>query len=114
MLHKIYYILDENKQPVECDAATMQAFLEKEENQRVALDEIPGGVIVSTVFLGINHNWSSVRSIPILFETMLFDTGDEWEGETQWRYCTYEEAVAGHKETVERLIKENQIPVFPK
>jgi hypothetical protein len=56
----------------------------------VGKDDI-GGILVSTVFLGINHQWGD--GPPLLFETMVF--GGEFDQE-QERYSTYEEAEAGH------------------
>lgn len=51
---------------------------------------------ISTVFLGIDYSFGF--GDPLLFETMIFGPdGDEY----QERYCTYEEAEAGHKEAVE-------------
>jgi hypothetical protein len=61
---------------------------------------------VSTVFLGLDHNWGGgapllfetmVFGAPLLFETMVF--GGEYDQE-QWRYSTWEEAEEGHKRVV--------------
>jgi hypothetical protein len=52
---------------------------------------------VSTVFLGLDHNFGD-RSQPVLFETMVF--GGAHAGE-QERYCTWDEAEYGHKRYVE-------------
>lgn len=60
--------------------------------RRVAYDEV-GDVNVSTVFLGIDHNFDR-SGPPLLFETMIF--GLPGEGEFQWRYPTWEQAEAGH------------------
>lgn len=50
------------------------------------------GITVSTVFLGLDHNFLGDR--PVLFETMIFSqTGNH----TQQRYCTWEEAERGHQ-----------------
>lgn len=59
----------------------------------------PHTILVSTVFLGMDHNHFS--SPPLLFETMIF--GGPWD-EEQWRYPTWEEAEAGHQRAIE-LIK---------
>lgn len=53
------------------------------------------GVAVSTVFLGINHNWEA--GPPILFETMVFGGALD---DTIWRYSTRKEALAGHDAVV--------------
>ncbi len=54
-----------------------------------------GDVEVSTVFLGLNHNYGD--GAPLLFETMIF--GGMHDREMK-RYATWEEAEAGHKEMV--------------
>jgi hypothetical protein len=67
------------------------------EARRVARTELPGGAgYISTIFLGLDHSFGDGR--PVLFETMSF-VGDEQE---DWfsRYCTWDEALAGHKRTV--------------
>ncbi len=46
-----------------------EAWFEKESNL-VARTNMPDGVIVSTIFLGINHGFDSL--IPKWFETMVF------------------------------------------
>ena len=70
-------------------------WLEKADRQ-VAFS-IVGPVRISTVFLGLNHNFFRLEP-PILFETLAF--GGPFDG-YQNRYSTWEEAEAGHKEMVE-------------
>jgi hypothetical protein len=67
--------------------------------RHVADDEIAPGVRVSTVFLGIDHNFGD-RGPPILFETMVFD---DYEDGRQIRYATWGEALAGHQAVVAEL-----------
>lgn len=50
---------------------------------------------VSTVWLGMNHNWRG--SPPLIFETMVF--GGSLDGH-QWRYATEQEAREGHDTVV--------------
>lgn len=91
------YILDGHV-PVACsDAMEWGKFMGGKDNRRVAFTEI-GDVRVSTVFLGIDHAWGG--GPPVLFETMVFGgpLGDE-----QDRYCTWEDAEAGHAAMVERV-----------
>lgn len=64
----------------------------------VSKTELPGGVQVSTVFLGIDS--AIFNEKPILFETMIF--GGEHDG-FQERYSTWEEADAGHKKAIELI-----------
>ncbi len=72
------------------------------ETKIIGRDEI-GNFMVSTVFLGLDHNYAP-NGPPILFETMIFEEG---EGEEHERYCTYQEAVDGHKTIVNRLLEEH-------
>ena len=63
--------------------------------RRVALED-RGDVVVSTVWLGVNH---ALGDGPIhIFETMVL--GGEYDRE-MWRYNTEAEAEAGHAEVVE-------------
>ena len=59
-------------------------------DRRVARDE-RDGVVVSTVFLGLNHAFGPRR--PLLFETMIFGGPHDQD---QARYSTWAEATAGH------------------
>lgn len=68
---------------------------------RIGFDTI-GTVLVSTVFLGMDHNWRG--GPPLLFETMTF--ADEF-GEIQLRCSTYDQAEDQHK-TVCRLVRASQ------
>lgn len=58
-------------------------------------------VEVSTVFLGIDHNWGS--GPPVLWETMIF--GGRHAG-YQRRYTSVAEAQKGHEEAVELVKRE--------
>ena len=49
--------------------------------------------VVSTVFLGLDHSFGG--GPPLLFETMIFDGGEE---EHCVRYSTWQQAEEGHKE----------------
>ena len=58
------------------------------------------GCRISTVFLGIDHNFGD-DSPPLLFETMVF--GGKFDQE-QDRYATYDEALAGHEAMKRRVL----------
>jgi hypothetical protein len=60
-------------------------------------------VRVSTVFLGLDHNFGG--GPPLLFETMVF--GGEYDQQCD-RYSTWDEAEAGHRAVVEALTVGNQ------
>lgn len=61
-----------------------------------------GDVLVSTVFLGLDHSFG--KGVPILWETLVF--GGKLDGEMD-RYTTREAAEKGHARMVSR-VKEEQ------
>lgn len=67
------------------------------EYKRVAYDELPGDVKVSTVWLGLDHGFAGK---PLIFETMVFGGP---LAEEQERYSTLTEAMAGHAAMLERV-----------
>ncbi len=100
-----FYILDGEQRPVKVEGP--DAVLEwgrwfevADEERRVALDEV-GGACISTVFLGLDHNWSD-DGPPILYETMIFAHGTDLDQET-CRYATRSEALSGHEAACQRV-----------
>ncbi len=92
------YIL-EGKRPVPCDdLITWAKWLETAGSKRRVGDTTVNGHRVSTVFLGLDHRFGC-EGLPILFETLVFpdDTLTEVDGK---RYCSWEDAEAGHAEFV--------------
>lgn len=83
-------------------------WFEANDKNRVVGIDILNNVRVSTVFLGIDHNFSpraTGNSEPILFETMIFGGKHD---QYQRRYSTWAEAEIGHKKALE-MIKPNFI-----
>ena len=78
----------------EPDLLTWGLWFEEHANRIVAQEWVEN-VKISTVFLGLDHNWWPDRPMKI-FETMIFGGDLHLE---QWRYSTEEEALAGHAET---------------
>lgn len=70
------------------------------EYRRIGLDEVSPGITVSTVWLGIDHNWKDDGSWPIIFETAVITRG---EFEITARYVTLGDALVGHGMTVAGL-----------
>jgi hypothetical protein len=96
-----YFILNEDHSVASTD--DVKEWAESfEKSQRVARTEVSPEVSVSTVFLGINHNYYG--GPPLLFETMVF--GGEHDQDI-WRYASWEEAEAGHEEAVTLVKKGN-------
>jgi hypothetical protein len=104
----ILYRLGPNKEIIrETDILTWGRWFETADRQ-VAFDEIPGIVQLSTVFLGVDHAFSSKPHPPVLFETMVFFAPDtclvaEAGQSVEQRYCTWEEAEAGHNDMLKVL-----------
>lgn len=90
----MHYILKDGIPVQEPDLLTWAIWYEDFDGRRVANIEI-GDVRISTVFLGLDHQWGG--GPPLLFETMIF--GGEHD-DYQERYSTLEEAMAGHARAV--------------
>lgn len=63
-----------------------------------------GEVMVSTIWLGIDHSFRwPPGGPPIIYETMTFcEDAEKYDGE-QWRYATREGALASHREITDQL-----------
>lgn len=96
MRHPHYYILNDKREPVPvADVVAFGKWFETA-NRQVADSQI-GSRRVSTIFLGIDHNFSSVGD-PIIWETMSFPD------EQQWRCSgTWEDAEAMHRRAVAEI-----------
>jgi hypothetical protein len=81
-----------------------------ESTDRHVRQTIQGDVTVSTVFLGLDHSFSG-HGPPVLFETMAF--GVEGLEHDQERYCTWDEAEAGHERWVNTIFKATPILELP-
>lgn len=82
----------------ETDTPRWARMIEDSESRRVAKTTV-GDADVSTVFLGIDYNWTG-KGPPLVFETMIF--GGNYDQET-WRWSTWNEAEAGHTRIVAAL-----------
>ena len=99
----MYYILDENHEVK--PTMNVKEFAESFENFKrrvVKNDYLENDVRVSTVFLGLDYDftWRSITVInpkPLVFETLIF--GGENDG-YQKRYSTWDEAIKGHEAAV--------------
>lgn len=91
--YQIYWIL-EGTTPVLCSDHVKWCSWFATANRKVAEDVVEGH-LVSTIFLGINHDFLSSK--PILFETMVFDGEETMQEEYHLRYSNWDDAVAGHR-----------------
>lgn len=96
------YVLDEKGNPKpEPDLMKWAKFFEDRKKRVVQQDVIQRDgqeILVSTVFLGLDHNFIS-GGPPILYETMIFGL-PSMEG-YQERYVTKEAALIGHAKALE-------------
>lgn len=88
------YIL-EGKIPKKIDDLHEWAKSFESQNRTVAKTNI-GEILISTVFLGLDHQYG--EGDPLLFETMVFGIDDD---EYQERYSTWEQAEEGHNKAIE-------------
>jgi len=99
------YILDDKGQPVICDDLMTWGRFMASSDRRVAQDMDEGDtttgvhVRVSTVFLGLDHNYDG-EGPPVLWETMVFGGVMDQE---QVRYTSLADALAGHQEMCARV-----------
>ena len=98
---KGWYTIDENgkHQPATIDEYSAWDVGGK---RQIARDELADGVTVSTVFLGLDHQFGN--GPPLLYETMIFGgPHDQWQD----RYTSRKDAERGHRAAV-RMAREGQ------
>jgi hypothetical protein len=94
-----YYILGADNQIIAVDAMTWAKWFENMPNRTVGYTQITSEILVSTVFLGLDHRFSGRRPA-ILFETVVF--GGPRDGD-MWRYSSWDDAEAGHAAAVRNV-----------
>lgn len=101
----MYYILNDEKKPIQVDVLTWGKWFEDFENNRRVMQTEFNGYEISTVFLGLNHQFGN--GPPLIFETMIFDRDAESPSIDHYceRYTTWVQACEGHWEAV-RYLKE--------
>jgi hypothetical protein len=83
-----------NRKPVK--VTDIRTWGESFNNDRIVAKTKIGDVLVSTVFLGIDHNHFGIGP-PLLFETLVFN--GPLDG-SMGRYSTWDQAFAGHQRWV--------------
>lgn len=95
-----FYKLDENKNAIPCSAKEwgwQRQVMTRTNTKHVAEEQI-GDFWISTVWLGINHQYGNGK--PLIFETMVFKNESGIDAYCD-RYSTWKEAEEGHKRAVE-------------
>lgn len=93
--------------------------IEQGNNKIVKQETLFNGFWVSTIFLGIDHNFGR-GGRPLIFETMVANQNWigkfwNWLGKSDWesyqvRYATEEEALAGHERAKKLYLKIGWLP----
>ena len=93
-----HWILDELGNP---EPATLEVWARWFENNRdrIVKQEMVGDVKVSTVFLGLDHNWG--QGPPVLWETMVF--GGKMDQHQERCAGNREQAEAMHESVLEKV-----------
>jgi len=99
-MHNCFLLLEKDIRPVNLELWSAGFSLL---NRTVGNTTI-GNYFISTVFLGVNHNFSNSGS-PVLFETMIFD--DDHNSVYMERYTDWEEAEEGHQKTCRLVLAGN-------
>lgn len=94
-----HWILDEFHQPQKVSLEEWAKWI-SDPKAKIVKQENSNGFHVSTVFLGLDHGFSSslMGAEPILFETMIFGLPNE--SEYQDRCSTYQEALRMHEKAI--------------
>ena len=95
---ELFFILNDDRTLKPVNASTWGKWFETHQLARTVRQENIEDYWVSTVFLGLNHDWTG-RAKPLVFETMILNRKTkEW---SQTRCSTWAEAEAQHLEAVE-------------
>lgn len=97
------YILDINGNPIECEDSKKWAYWIESADRHLG-DDTVRGYRISTIFLGLDHNFSGKGS-PILWETMVFSkrTGKSVTANIHRRFALKSEALEYHKKLVANI-----------
>jgi hypothetical protein len=101
---RFHYILDSERRPTPVDVSTMDGLtawaemMGRDANRTVGYTQITSEIMVSTIFLGLDHRYSG-DGPPLLFETMVFGGP---LNESMWRYSSWDDAEAGHRAAVRK------------
>jgi len=97
-----WYILNNNNKPIPASITEAGDWLEEGSDRRTVKRDEVGDILVSTVFLGLDHSWTPGGK-PVLWETMIF--GGEHD-QYQDRYTSHKDALEGHKKALTLITKE--------
>lgn len=102
---RMWYILDNNNKPVAKPVLEATQWLDDNDHRRTVKRDEFGNILVSTVFLGLDHALLRDDNTPVLWETMIF--GGEHD-QYQERYTSHKDALKGHEKALTLITKENE------
>lgn len=96
------YIINEQGEVVpEYDLLAWARWIETAKEKRILKRDQIGDLLVSTVFLGLDYDFTHTK--PILWETMVFKKNGKSDDDYFSRYSTKEEALKGHEENCKTI-----------
>lgn len=98
----MYILKDKKVVPTENFSEFTEFF--RNEDNKIVKQQYIGDILISTVFLGIDHGGYLTNGQPIVFETMIFKD-DDFEDLYCSRYVNYEDALRGHRHAVRLVIQ---------
>lgn len=112
----LHYILKGTKVEKSNNVKEWAEWYEKasKDGARIVKQEHIGAYYVSTVFLGLDHNFGASGD-PILFESMVFSDHSEFDLGQEVdcvRYQTYGEALRGHKKLVNEYLEKQSTNII--
>lgn len=90
------YVINADNTVVRMDDLVEWSSRFETDERRIARTTMYDGRIVSTVFLGINHNFGP-SGAPLVFETMIFPSEKDFSEEWCERCSTFQQAVSQHR-----------------
>lgn len=100
---KYFLLPDKTYRPAELMEWSEQFEEMSKANTRHVGDDVVLGKHVSTVWLGLDHNFGGGE--PLVFETMIFSEHEPSSDIYMERYSTWDEAVDGHQKAIEWVNK---------
>lgn len=98
----MFYILNDEENPIKVDDVVVWAkWFETAHGKRIIAQDSVGDVFVSTVFLGLDHNFG-FGGDPLLYQTMIFGGPHD---QYQSRYASRQGAIAGHAQALAMVVK---------
>lgn len=96
------YILDKEKNIIPANLGEWSNFLKNTREERMVAKNEVNGRFISTVFIGIDHNFYQNENNEIhIFETMVFESKENYSGIYCSRCGTWERALEEHQKAIE-------------